>query len=167
MPTGEPGEAEYQVNLEQLFHEDIENKNAEPVYDYSFRYNFNRRVQGRRKELQNKQKLVLKAESLTEKPVKLQVALIMKNGAAFGKIVELHPGMKEYEISLDELQPVKTVTLPRPYPSFLPYYFEHSDLKEIFRLENAEALQFSIGPGIEQEQLQQPKGIGIVRVELE
>ncbi|MFZ0489905.1 MAG: hypothetical protein WAM00_06665, partial [Salegentibacter sp.] len=166
VPTGEPGEAEYQVNLEQLFHEDIENKNAEPVYDYSFRYNFNRRVQGRRKGLQNKQKLVLKAESLTEKPVKLQVALIMKNGAAFGKIVELHPGMKEYEISLDELQPVKTVTLPRPYPSFLPYYFEHSHLGE-FRLENAESLQFSIGPGIEQEQLQQPKGIGIVQVELE
>ncbi|MGA9591286.1 MAG: hypothetical protein WBV11_15760, partial [Salegentibacter sp.] len=92
--------------------------------------------------------------------------LIMKNGAAFGKIVELHPRMKEYEISLDELQPVKTVTLPRPYPSFLPYYFKHSE-EGNFQLKNAEAIQFSIGPGIEQEQLQQPKGIGIVQVELE
>lgn len=165
VPTGEPGEAEYQVNLEQLFHEDVENKNAKPIYDYSFRYNFNRQVQGRWQELQKGQKLVVKAESLTENPVKLQIALIMKNGAAFGKIIELQPGLKEYEIALEDLQPVKTVTLPRPYPSFLPYYFEHSDLGDL-QLKDAESLQFSIGPGIEQEQLQQPKGVGIVWVEL-
>ncbi|AVR46989.1 membrane or secreted protein [Christiangramia fulva] len=154
-----PGnEAEFQVKLEKLFMEDIENKNAEPVYDYSFRYNFSEKTLNR--SLTSKNELVLKARALGDKTEKLQVALVMKNGAAFGTVVELSPEIEEITIPLSELKPVKTVTLPRPYPGFLPYYFEHSNESHL-KMQDVEAVQFSIGPGISKDQLQQPHAIGI------
>ena len=166
VPTGTPREAEYQVQVEELFEEDIENLNAEPIYDYSFRYNFQDNIDGRRDALAEKDQLVLKARTLKEEPVKLQVALVEKNGSAFGKIVELQPQTEEIVIDLDDLEPVKTVTLPRPYPTFLQYYFEH-ELDEDFDVEAVESIQFSIGPGLEAEQLEQPQGVGIISVKLQ
>ena len=157
-------EDEFQVRLDQLFSEDIENKNAAPIYDYSFRYNFQKKIGAR---LPGDQKeLIIKARNLKLGTEKLQVALLMKNGSAFGKIIDLDQDLKEIRIRLDELEPVKTVTLPRPYPGFLPYYFEHKN-PEDFDLQEVEALQFSIGPGIERENLQKSHEIGIVKVNLQ
>ena len=156
----------HQVNLEKLFEKDVENPDAEPIYDYSFRYNFNRKIAGRKAELESKDSLVIKARALTERTDKLQIALVMKNGAAFGTTIDLSQETKTYKIDLSALKPVKTVSLPRPYPSFLPYYFEHSYDGD-FELENAEALQFSIGPGIEDNELENPQGVGIISVSLE
>ena len=166
VPTDIPGEAEYQVKVEKLFEKDVENPEAEPVYDYSFRYNFNRKITGRKSELNSKNSLVIKARALTERTDKLQIALVMKNGAAFGTTLDLDQETKTYKIDLSALKPVKTVSLPRPYPSFLPYYFEHS-YEGDFELENTEALQFSIGPGIEDIKLEKPQGVGIISVSLE
>ncbi|WP_051205206.1 cellulase family glycosylhydrolase [Salinimicrobium xinjiangense] len=166
VPTAKPGEAEYQVNVENLFEVDPENLNAEPVYNFSFRYNFNRKVEGRSDALQNKKKLVLKGRALNEKPVKLQVALVMSNGRSFGKVIELQPQVEEYEIDLNSLEPVKTVTLPRPYPTFLPLYFEHN-IQKPFAMKNAENLQFSIGPGLTEAEQQEEHGVGIISVRLE
>jgi hypothetical protein len=166
VPTDNPAEAEYQVKVEKLFKKDVENPEAEPVYDYSYRYNFNRKIAGRKAELNSKDSLVIKARALTESTNKLQIALVMKTGASFGTTKDLDQKTKTYKIDLSTLIPVKTVSLPRPYPSFLPYYFEHS-YDEGFELENAEALQFSIGPGIEDNELENPHGVGIISVSLE
>jgi hypothetical protein len=166
VPTDIPGEAEYRVKVEKLFEKDVENPETEPVYDYSFRYNFNRKIAGRKAELKSKDSLVIKARALTESTDKLQIALVMKNGAAFGTTLELDQETNTYKIDLSTLKPVKTVSLPRPYPSFLPYYFEHS-YNGNFKLENVEALQFSIGPGIEEKELENPHGVGIISVSLE
>ncbi|MGB7784732.1 MAG: cellulase family glycosylhydrolase [Salinimicrobium sp.] len=166
VPTAQPGEAEYQVKLEQLFENDVENLNAEPIYDYSFRYNFSRKTEGRKMAFSDRNKLVVKAETVGDTATKLQVALVTKDGSAFGKLIELQPEVKEYEISLSELQPVKTVTLPRPYPSFLPYYLEHEE-GATFSINNAESLQFSIGPGFSTKEQKQPQGVGIISVRLE
>ncbi|MBZ9730016.1 hypothetical protein LB467_09995 [Salegentibacter sp. JZCK2] len=166
VPTNKPGEAEYQVKVKKLFEEDVENPEATPVYDYSFRYNFSRKIEGRQKELNSKDKIVIKARALTESTDKLQIAFVMKNGAAFGTMIDLDSETEIYEIELSSLKPVKTVSLPRPYPSFLPYYFEHS-YKGDFKFENAEALQFSIGPGVEDSELENPHGVGIISVSLE
>ncbi len=166
VPAEHPGEAEFQINVEKLFEVDPENTNAEPVYDYSFRYNFNRKVEGRREAIDEKDKLVLKARSLNDKPVKLQVALVMDNGRSFGKAIELQPEVEEYEIDLSSLEPVPTVTLPRPYPTFLPLYFEHN-IQEPFDIEEAESLQFSIGPGLSEAEQQEQHGVGIISVRLE
>ncbi|WP_298246554.1 hypothetical protein [uncultured Christiangramia sp.] len=157
-------EAEFQVRLDELFSEDIENKNATPIYDYSFRFNFQNKIGVRLPR--DQKELIIKARNLKSGTEKLQVALLMKNGSAFGKVIELDNHLKEIRIKLDELKPVKTVTLPRPYPGFLPYYFEHQN-PEGFDLQKVEALQFSIGPGIEPENLQKKHEIGIVKVTLQ
>ncbi len=166
VPTDKPGEAEYKVQVSNLGKRKIKDINGKPVYDYSFRYNFQERIQGRLKELQEKQVLILKARSLKGKSEKLQVALLMDNGAAFGKVIELNTKIQEYRIPLGDLKAVRTVTMPRPYPSFLPYYFSHS-YKGTFRLENTESIQFSIGPGLKEEKLEEEHGIGIISVRLE
>ena len=80
-----------------------------------------------------------------------------------GKLIELTNEVQEIEIDLEDLKPVKTVTLPRPYPGFLPYYFDHSYSGDL-KLEDIEAIQFSIGPGIEKENLQKPHSVGIREV---
>ena len=166
VPGNLPGEAEFQVNVEKLFEEDIENLDAEPVYDYSFRYYFGDKIKGRIDELGSKNRLVLKGRALNDTKEKLQVAFVTKNGASFGKIIELDPQLQEHELDLSTFQEVKTVTLPRPYPSFLPYYFEHN-LTAPFDLNEVESLQFSIGPGLPQEELENEHGVGIIHVRLE
>lgn len=160
----ENSKAEFQISIEQLFKEDIENKGAEPIYDYSFRYNFSDKIAER--DLKEKDTLVLEARNLGTGTEKLQVALLMKNGAAFGKTVTLNPKVSEIRIAVKDLEPVKTVTLPRPYPSFLPYYFEHSYSGEL-KMDEIESVQFSIGPGIEKENLEKPHAIGIRTLSLE
>jgi len=166
VPGKSPGEAEYQVKILRLFEEDIENKNATPVNDYSFRFNFLEKIKGRNNELAKQKKLVLNARSISGKTEKIQVALVDKNGSSFGKIIEITPENEEYTIDLSHLKPVKTVILPRPYPSFLPYYFEHNN-RDPFNLKNVESIQISIGPGLENEALTQKHEIGVSSVRLE
>ncbi|QYA25918.1 cellulase family glycosylhydrolase [Gramella sp. MT6] len=163
VPVGD-NEVEFQVKLDKLFEKDIENLNAEPIYDYSFRYNFSDKLGTR--SISDKNKLIIEARSLVDAREKIQVALVMQNGAAFGKTIELTDEIQEIEIDLKDLEPVKAVTLPRPYPGFLPYYFDHSYSGDL-KLEEVESLQFSIGPGIEQEQLQQSHGVGIRSVRIQ
>ena len=166
VPGKSPGEAEYQVKIARLFEEDIENKNATAVNDYSFRFNFSKKIKGRNNELAEQKKLVLNARSISGKTEKLQVAFVDKNGSSFGKIIELTPENGEYAIDLSELKPVKTVILPRPYPGFLPYYFEHNN-RDSFNIKNVESIQISIGPGLEKEALAQKHEIGVSSVRLE
>ncbi|HSP40767.1 MAG TPA: hypothetical protein VLN46_04985, partial [Gillisia sp.] len=166
VPGKLPGEAEYRVRVEKLFEEDEENLNADPLYDYSFRYNFTRRIEGRKDELGVQKNLILKGRNLGEGSKKIQVVLVDKHGSSFGKIIELQPGEKEYEIGLSELRPVKTVTLPRPYPTFLPYYFEHNNKAE-FNIEDIEAIQISIGPGMQSSELLEAQKIAITSLRLE
>ncbi|TRO65214.1 cellulase family glycosylhydrolase [Christiangramia sabulilitoris] len=163
VPVG-PNEAEFQVRMDKLFEEDIENLHADPVDDYSFRYNFLDKLQAR--SISDKNKLILEARSLADASGKIQVALIMRNGAAFGKTIELSEELQEIKVDLKDLEPVRTVTLPRPYPGFLPYYFDHS-YKGGLKMEEVEAIQFSIGPGLEEEQLQQPHAVGIRSVRIQ
>lgn len=165
LPTEHPNEAIYEINIDKLWIEDTENLNAQPIYDYSFKHFVIDKIEGVN-NLSSKNRLIVKGKSLNNKPVKLQVALVMKDGSAFGKVIEMTPETDDYNINLSALKPVKTVTLPRPYPSFLPYYFEHNNPSE-FNIEQIESIQFSIGPEIEAHQLIEPHGVGIVHLRLE
>ncbi|APG59175.1 cellulase family glycosylhydrolase [Christiangramia salexigens] len=156
--------AEFQIKLDGLFNMDIENKNAKPVNDYSFRYNLTKKTGNR--ALNSKSKLILTGRALEGKNEVIQVALVMKNGASFGKLIELTREVKDIEIDMNDLKAVRTVTLPRPYPSFLPYYFDHSYKGEL-KLDEVESVQISIGPGIEEENLQKSHAIGVRSIRLE
>jgi len=165
VPTINENEAEYQVNIEKLFVQDNENLNAKPIYDYSFKHFILDKIEGRKTDLTSKENLIFYGHALNNKPCKLQIAFVMNDGSSFGKVIEIGTELKEYKLSLKELKPVKTVTLPRPYPSFLSYYLEHTIHSE-FKIQNSESIQFSIGPGIPNNQLEDSHGISIISVSL-
>lgn len=165
VPLAEPGMAELRVNVEQLFVPDPENRDGEKIFDYSMRYCFKDRIQARVNELPGKTKLVFKGRA-TDGTDALQIALITKDGIGYGGIINLTKDSRDHTINLSELKPVKLVTLPRPYPTFLPYWFEGSTARAL-DLNNIEALQISIGPGIPESKLNNVQGVAIESIRIE
>ncbi|KAA3623749.1 MAG: hypothetical protein DWQ02_24050, partial [Bacteroidetes bacterium] len=166
VPTEQSGKSEYQMNLDPIFRPDNENLNAKPIHDFSFKHYIIEDIKGRQGDLVSKNKLIFEGRSLNKKTCKLQIAFVTDDGSAYGSIIELQPEVGEYELELSKLKPIKTVTLPRPYPSFLPYYLDYQPVNT-FDINKVESLQFSIGPGIPKDQLEEAHGIGIISVRLE
>jgi len=165
VPTENFAEAEYQMNIDKLFVPDQENLNATPIYDYSFKHFIIDKVTTRSEDLVSKKTLVFKGRSLNNKPCKLQIAFVLDDGSAYGKVLIIGTDSKDYFLKLEDLKPVKTVTLPRPYPSFLPYYLQHEMVSD-FDISRVESLQFSIGPEIPEGELLDAHGIAIISVSL-
>ena len=166
IPTEGQGEAEYQMNIEKLYVPDDENLDAKPIFDYSFKHFIIDKIKGRKAGLSSKKQLIFKGRALNNKPCKLQIAFVLDDGLSYGAELEIGTAIKEYTFLLKDLKPVKTVTLPRPYPGFLPYYLEH-DIQTAFDINNIESIQFSIGPGIPESELEEKHGVGIISVYLE
>lgn len=165
-PTEKANEAEYIMDIGPLFIADNENLNAKPIYDYTFKHYILDALKGRKVGLDLKKSIVFKGRSLGEKNTPLQIALVLDDGSSFGGIVTLQPEIDEYKLNISTLKPVKTVTLPRPYPSFLPYYFEHNNQTK-FDINKIESLQFSVGPGLSEAEKKEPQGLSIISVWLE
>ena len=91
--------------------------------------------------------------------------MVLDDGSAFGKVIDVGTELNDYIVELKDLKPIKTVTLPRPYPSFLPYYLDHN-IATSFDINRVESIQFSIGPEIPVEKLNDSHGIVIVSVSL-
>ena len=166
VPTKNEDEAEYQMNIENLFVSDNENLNAKPIYDYSFKHFILNRIEGRKTALSSKENIVFYGRALNNKSCKLQIAFVMNDGSSYGGVIEIGTELKGYKLSIKNLNPVKTVTLPRPYPSFLPYYLEHI-ISSDFDITKVESIQFSIGPGISKSQLDEAHGISMISVWLQ
>ncbi|MDA3927800.1 MAG: hypothetical protein PF541_02505 [Prolixibacteraceae bacterium] len=166
VPTKEANRSEYQMNIPALFVEDAENLNAAPIYDYSFKHFIIDKIEGRKEDLPSMKSIVFKGRALNNKACKLQIALVLNNGVSYGKTILLNENTNEYNINLSELEMVKTVTLPRPYPSFLPYYFEHN-IHNDFDITKVESIQFSIGPEIPENELNDHHGVSIESVRFE
>lgn len=165
-PTAEPGKAESRVNIEKLFRPDAENPEGAEIHDYSMRYCFRSKVQGRKAELSQKKEMVFHGRALNNKPCMVQLALITRQGVAFGGVIKVEGVSGDYRLSLSDLKKVKLVTLPRPYPSFLPYFFEGpSDAK--LDLNEIESLQISIGPGIPVIDLKDRHGVAIETIRIQ
>ena len=125
VPRAEPGKAEIRVSIEKLFTVDPENPNAKSVHDYSMRYYFGKKIQGRVRSLIREERNYFSRQVISnEKPCWVQLALITKQGEAFGGVIKVESASADYKLNLSELRKVKLVTLPRPYPTFLPYFFE-------------------------------------------
>lgn len=166
VPSVEPGRAELEINVEKLFTTDPENLNGEKIYDYSCRYFFKKKIAGRYEDVGSAKRIVFKGHSLNDKPCVVQVALVTSDGSAFGGLITLKPGLADYSLDISKLELVKTVILPRPYPTFLPYYFTGKGSDKYF-MTRVETLQISIGPGIPEAELQNKHGIAIESVRLE
>jgi hypothetical protein len=165
VPLAEPNKAEFQINVEKLFVPDPENPEGKKVYDYSARYFFGNKIEGRSTDLATMKSLVLSGRALNDKPCKLQVALVLKDGTSYGATLPIGVEQKEYTIALGDLKRVNTVTLPRPYPTFLPYYFD-STSSSAFDIAQAESLQISIGPGLSDVEANEKQGVAIESIKL-
>ena len=146
IPHPDPGAASLLVNVEKLSVPEQAYRNEPVINDYSLRYNFTSKISGRVQNLPLYKRIVFKGKSI-DKTFPVQIALIDKRGRAFGALISLDSGTSEYVIDLDKLQGVKLVTLPRPYPTFLPYYFE-SNSSQAFDVNQIESFQISVGPGL-------------------
>ncbi len=166
IPTTQPNEAKYQMNIEKLFVVDNENLNAKSIYDYSFKHFVVDEINERIGDLKLKKNIVFYGRALNGKPCKLQIALVLDDGSAYGKVIDIGTELKDYKLNIEDLKPVKTVTLPRPYPSFLPYYLEHTMTSE-FDINRVECVQFSMGPEIHAQQSEVAHGVGIISLRLE
>ncbi len=166
VPKAEPGKAEIRMNLEKLFDVDPENPKAKRVHDYSMRYYFGNKIVGRRSGIADKNEIVFHGRSLTSKPCWVQLALVTRQGLAYGGVIKIDSNSADYSLALSELKKVNLVTLPRPYPTFLPYFFE-PDVDTKFNLNDIESLQISIGPGIPENELGNSHAFAIESVRLE
>jgi hypothetical protein len=146
VPSADPVKAQLMLPIEKLFMEDSEFKNAPEIYDYSLRYNFAPKVKAFADQLSLFKKIILHGRSI-DKSFPVQIAFVDKNGNAFGGQIQLTPKEGDYQIDIENLQQVSLVTLPRPYPTFLPYYFQGQKNQKL-DMNSVETLQISVGPGL-------------------
>lgn len=142
VPVGDPSKAILDIDMEKLPKDD---GNDRP--DYALRLNFGDKVIGRKQSMAKASKLVVTGHSKEDNPREIEISLIAADGAAFGGKVTLGTKRGKYEIELDSLKPTRLITLPRPYPDFLPYYFEPGTISRQFDPAKVETLQVGIGPG--------------------
>ena len=76
-------------------------------------------------------------------PARIEVALILSDGSAWGSTVEAPTAWGETEFALADLSRVPLVLLPRPYPTFLPYDLRVGGTPS-FALERVEGIQWGI-----------------------
>jgi hypothetical protein len=93
-PLADPGRAEVRINIEKLFMVDPENPKAEKVQDYSMRYFFKKKIEGRNADLADKKKIVFRGRSLTVNPSWVQLALVTKDGNAYGALLRSNPNRR-------------------------------------------------------------------------
>lgn len=168
LPGNEPNTALMVIKVPGLVTVDSENLNGPKIADYSLRYNFSKKIKGRVSELENFSKLVVKASSLNEKTFPVQIALIMKNGNVYGGLINLNgTSSKDYTLNISDLKPVRFVTLPRPYPGFLNYYFQGATSSQPLKLSEVETLQISVGPGVNEPSVQNDFSFALQSVRME
>ncbi|PIB36264.1 hypothetical protein BFP72_13120 [Reichenbachiella sp. 5M10] len=139
LPSAEPAKSTLTLDMEQL----PTNEDKSLMTDYSVRSYFGDVIGARAAALAGYTQLVLRGSSQRDTPV--TVTLIGEDGSSFGATVTLGAEAKDYSLALADLKPTQLVTLPRPYPGFLPYYFERSAVVEQLDISRIESIQISIG----------------------
>ena len=118
---------------------------ADSTRIYTFRFCFRDKVACLRDELSRKGRIEFKGKSLTGQKPLLEIALIDKNGMAFGKKVRLNSNDEIYSIDLSQLEPTRMALIPRPYPRFKPWFANHISTTPI-DLKLIETIQVTLLP---------------------
>ncbi|HET7038556.1 MAG TPA: hypothetical protein VFH97_01630, partial [Gemmatimonadales bacterium] len=79
---------------------------------------------------------------------RVQVALVERDGSAWGAVIDLTAEWREIVVPLSELRPVPLALLPRPYPQFLPYLMAPGAGAGGPRPAELDGLQFAIAPDL-------------------
>jgi hypothetical protein len=78
----------------------------------------------------------------------MEVALVERDGTAWGAVIDLTGDWREVVIPVSALRRVPLALLPRPYPLFLPYLLETATNREAPRLTQLDGLQFSVAASL-------------------
>jgi len=163
LSTPKKDEFEWRIGIKSLYKKDPENLDAELIPDYTIRHFLDE--ENIVDLLKEGDCLQIKVRSLKAEKMTIQVAVVDKDGVSFGKTIVIDKNIREYVIPLEDLEIVKTVTMPRPYPTFLPYYFIHK-MKHQLKTENIRGIQLSIGPSMTENELKNEHGIGLICIKL-
>jgi hypothetical protein len=159
-----PGNTASFFPIKELYRPDSENLNGNKIYDYTIRHYLEGKIEAN--SLAGKSKLVIEAKSLEKYKIPLQIALVDKYGNAFGAIVKTEMDYKTFEIKLKDLKPVALVTMPRPYPTFLPYFYQTAQ-NATFDIMDIQSLQISVGPGLNDSEKKKSQGFALKYIFLE
>jgi hypothetical protein len=88
--------------------------------------------------------LRIRVRALGRASDRIEVALVERDGTAWGATVELTGAWGDIVIPVSELRPVPLALLPRSYPQFLPYLFETATGRDGPRLDQLDGVQFSV-----------------------
>jgi hypothetical protein len=79
---------------------------------------------------------------------RMEIALVERDGTAWGTVIKLTDEWKEFVIPISELRPTALALLPRPYPQFLPYLMQSDAGREGPRIAELDGLQFSVSASL-------------------
>lgn len=126
-------------------------------------YFFADKIKGRADELSSFKKVLIRAKSSNETPVRTRVTLINKDAAAYTAFVMLDNNFKDFEIILSDFKPDSYMLLPRPYPAFMPLWFKASSAQPL-KLKDMEKLEVTIGSDLSEPQFDKPHNLQIESV---
>lgn len=100
---------------------------------------------GRATELNNLQNLIIKIKANADN-TRVKIGLIDADAHFFSAEILAGKTLRLIEIPLNQLKNDRQLLLPRPYPGFLPLYYQ-SPTTAAFNLKNAEKLEVTFGYG--------------------
>jgi hypothetical protein len=112
--------------------------------------------------------LRIRARAAGRAAERMEVALVERDGTAWGAVIELRNAWREIVVPLSALRRTPLALLPRPYPHFLPEFLETAATRERPRIADIDGLQFSVGASLFQAaDLEGAHGFQIERVVLD
>ncbi len=127
---------------------------------------FGNKLQGRITEANSLNKIMIRARTTEEQPVKAKVTLTDKDAFSFAAYITLTNNFRDIEIPLNNLLADSVLLLPRPYPGFLPLWFKGSG-NASFKLSEIEKIQVIIGTDVPESEFKKPYSLEVESIWLE
>jgi len=109
--------------------------------------------------------IVIRAKTGNHKPVKIKLGLITENSDFFAAEALVRSEFSDIEIPLRSLKKDAQLLLPRPYPGFLPLYYQ-SEGTAVFQLKDARKLEVTFGYGMKNRGSDEPNTLEIESIYL-
>jgi len=128
-----------------------------------FLHFFEDKLRSRISETGSFDKLIIRARTAEDQPVKAKITLTTKDAFSFSAFIVLDNAFRDIEVPLNNLEPDSVLLLPRPYPGFLPLWFKGSGTSS-FSLQDAEKIQVTIGTDIPESEFKKSYSFEVERI---
>ena len=109
--------------------------------------------------------IVIRAKTGNKKSIKIKLGLITENADFYSAEAVVSNEFSDIEIPLRSLKKDAQLLLPRPYPGFLPLYYQ-SVTSAVFHLQDARKLEVTFGYGMNNRTTDQPNTLEIESIYL-